>query len=472
VTSAPRLRPGAPARRRRRCRLAVAAALAAASCSGPTLAPDATVQVTTLDRCPGAAGARDRLTVWQPFVGDGGIVQRQVIDEAVAGYRAGHPEVDVVIEAVEPREQVARLSALPPDEAPDLVLAETTDLARLADSGRTVPAQPCLEAVGGPLPERFWPSVRRAWTAQGQLWAVPWAASVPVLWYNQLRLRAADQAVPTTRAELEAALVHLHDRAGRPDMRYDLDLAFVLAERWSAQRGQPLFDRDAAGRPRAHLDRPEVLDDLLWLRDLDRRGLIMSPGADAGTDDVLALADQAEPTTLAVHTSTGVGYALWLMDRGMLDPDLGGLAPVPAPGPAARSEPLPEGYAFVLMAGPHADPRRATTLAAALAQPAVQAAMAARTGLAPVVPGVEREPPLADALVRRPPLRVALDAVARAAAPEGTDPVRPGPYGDLRQIVIDAYRAMLGPGDAATALHGAQQAATRLLERYESAHGR
>jgi ABC-type glycerol-3-phosphate transport system substrate-binding protein len=467
--------PSAPSRfrfraRSRRWAHLVAAALMALASGLPAGAEPA--RATAPGPCAGPARPGARVVLWHPFVDHD--VHRRALDDGLRAFRATHPQVTVDAVPVEIEKLAARLGVVPPRDAPDILLAPNGDLARLADSGRTLAAEPCLRALGGPRPDRFWPAIRRAWTTQGRLWAVPYAASVPLLWFNSGRLAAAGQTVPATGAQLDAALRAVGARTGRPAMRYDLELAFVVAERWSAQRGTPLVDRDADGHPRVHLDRAGVRDALVWLRNLDRDGIIASFGGDASADDVSALMVPTESAALAVETSATTGAARQLVEEAKLDLALGGLAPMPPPDAARAPEPAPDGLGFVLVDGPGTDPRTAATLAAFLAEPGPQAAMAAMSGYVPTVRGAPDEPVLADVLRRFPPMRVAIDALTTATPPpdDGRDPVRPGTHGELRTTVIDAYRRLLRGGDPEAVLADSQRTAQRQLDLYERAHGR
>lgn len=466
--NAPVPRPSRP-RRRSLAAALVLVTVDLACAVNPTGGPDSLVDAAAPPRCDGRSGTAGRVVLWHPFT-EGR--QRQALDGALAAYRRDHPDHPVDAVAVDAQDEAGRLGDAHPREAPDALVITEADLPRLVDSGRTFPAEACLPAAGGPAPERFWPAVRRAWSAQGRLWAVPLTASVPVLWVNRERL--GGRPVPTTRAGLAATLDGLHHAGGGPALRYDLELAFILAERWSAARGAPLTDRDAQGHPRVHLDGAGVRDDLVWLRDLDHRGLIASYGSDASGDDLVALATPSDTAALAVQSSASAGEALARIEAGTLDPSLGELAPLPRPGPGATGpDPPPEGIGLVLTTG-HADPAAAADLAAYLSRPSTQAAMAAAAGTVPAVRGAEAEPALAGAFRRYPSLRVAFDAVTGDHGdPDPPDqPVRIGPYGELRRTVIDAYRRILHDEDPATVLRDAQAIASQQLALYESAHGR
>jgi ABC-type glycerol-3-phosphate transport system substrate-binding protein len=421
--------------------------------------------------CDSAARRRDHLILWHPFVDDD--IHRQSFTAGLDAYRIAHPGTTVEAHAYPVESLAARLGMASADDAPDAILVSDDDLPRLADSGRTRPAQECLAAVGGPAPDRFWPASRRAWTARGQLWAVPYAATVPLLWFDQRRLAAAGLDVPRTRGELGTALARLRQMTGRAAMRYDQELAFILADRWSRQRGHPLVDRDAAGRAHVHLDTPGVRADLLWLRDLDRAGLVASTGSDASADDLLALMEPDGPA-LAVQSSAAAGPALRMIEDGRLDPRSGGLAALPRPGPAPAAEPPVSGYGFVLVSGNGHDARTATALAAFLADPARQADLAAVAGFMPTVRGAEAEPALVEAVRRNPPLQVPLDLVTTTAEPvaDGGEAVHPGTWNEVRTTVIDAYRRLEDGDDAGAVMAQAQAIATRHVELYETAHTR
>jgi ABC-type glycerol-3-phosphate transport system substrate-binding protein len=486
-------RPSAGERKARVGAAVLALAVLAVSCSR-TMTPSAvpTSEASVGDRAPcerresgpsgrgsGEAGPSGRgsgeagpsgshVTVWHPF--EGADRYQQAFAAALAGFQATHP--GTVVDAVAINENlVDRLAGV--SSPPDMLLIDDDDLGRLVDSGRILAAGDCLDAIAAPLAARLWPLVRETWTLRGRLWVVPYAAAPDVLWFNAERVASTGRPLPRTRVELEAMLVELAARTGEPAMRYDLEVAYLLIDRWAAQRGRPLVEPGPSGRPgdwHVHLDRVEVIEDVTWLRDLDRRGVIRSTGADRGGDDVRALIDPAGKAGLGVQSSGSLGNALEMADRGELDLSIGGIAPLPVTLDGA-AEPAPGGLGFAIVDHPGTDPHAAAVLAAHLAAPGTQAAMAARTGLAPVVRGSEDEPVLRAAREQLPQLAVPGGLVRAEPAAGGTGVPRPGTTRELRAAVIAAFRSVVHDGvEPDVAMREAQRIAIRQLELYDRLH--
>ena len=410
-------------------------------------------------------------------------IYADVLDEALA---QAEQASGVPVEAVEIEggtgAVVARWREASRDEAPDLVLL-TEDWARVAlDGGLTAPVDDCVRRAGVDL----LPAVEASYTIDGELRAVPFLASAPVLIYDRNDLAAAGVAPdepPRTLEGLRATCERVIDAEAAAsclalDVGTDSGGSWYVHQ-WQAQLGQAVVEpgNGREGEPATNVrwDAPGIADRLAFLQDLVADGLAVQVGPNEDNQDDLALLVDAEaPVTMTLHTSASLGPLLEASADGAF-PGVD-LAVAPFPGPAPGEGTLVGGSALWVVAdedGGEASPRTvsAARLAAELATAGPQATMAAGTGYAPVTPAALDDPDLQDAWRRLPGLRVAYDQLRSVEpTPAALGPLV-GPAHELREALAAATTAILAGADPVNELAEAAAQADALLAAYADTQG-
>lgn len=403
----------------------------------------------------GTSSSAREITIWHTYSS----VYLDIFHSLVDRFEAAHPDVRIRDEKFDGAEQLEkRLRSKSPEQSPDIVLAPEFSVRRFADSGFFVDAEGCLRGAGVPLAALL-PVVRRTWTLDNRLWAVPVNVSAPLLFYNRKLFAAAGIAEPPRdRAALEEASRKLVSAGARSGLVVDDNMALWIGEQWAAQRGVPLFP---AGTPPA---RSAVADDFSWLVAMEREHLVETVGSNpTGYDDLLLLTTPTQPAGMAIHSSAALGLARVLAERGTVQADDVLVAPMPGPKPGA----LIGGSAAWITARGH-EQATAATFVGFLAGPAQQATFNARGGYLPATPAALTEPELTDAWRRYPQLRVAFD---QAVATPNTEPfslAATGPRRELRDVLKTAMASVEAGQDAAAVVDRAGRDIDALLKAYAS----
>lgn len=426
--------------------------------------------------CSRPAGdmASDHLWVWygvgseyQPKVAD--LLHRFEVERGIP----------VESELVPLSEVEARLRALPEGaRVPDLVLAAEVDVRRLADSGAFLPAEGCLELIGSSLDRELLDVARLTWSLDGELWAIPFNLSTPLLYYNRhLLAEAGLYEPPQTIADVAAATRMLTASGSSQGLVFDQNLIVWVAEQWPARQGQPLIGQ-VGQEAFAHLDAPELIADLSQLRDLVNEGAATYVGTNpSGAEDLMLLLSEQRPGAMVPHTSGSLGATIEVARGVGVSTDDYAVGPLPAPTRVGASDrdvawmhgsgALAGGAAWWVTARGNADPAVAVSLAAFLASPRQQAELARTTGYVPISPTATLDPALTERWSAHPQLEVPYDILAAVPDDQVFAGPQVGPRREIRALVIRAFDRILAGEEPAEALRAARLGAEQLLRAYQ-----
>jgi sn-glycerol 3-phosphate transport system substrate-binding protein len=380
-----------------------------------------------------------RMIIWETLGGD---EATRWFDSAVDRFNAEQDVIRLETRRFEggSEQLLSVLSATPPDQWPDLVLAQPQALRRLVDSGRVVPPSECgdVEAVMGSL----LPVVEAAFEFDGVLQAVPFGVSTPILLFDAAEFRAAGldpQSPPLTLRAVGEASRQIVDSGASPFglVVYDWFGGF-LVNQGSAQR-RDLVTRPDNGRRRGPtevvFDTPENLAAIEWMVDVvDDQGGVYIGGIPTGLENLLKIVDPDRGGTMTIQTSASLGDLLVILEGGSFPGVELGVGPMP--GPASGG--LVGGNGFWMI--DHGDPARlraAYDVMSWMVGTPQLAEFIAATGYVPPSMQVAAEPSVVERWKAYPQLRVGYDQLAQLESSVATA----GPvYGPSVEVDYAFYR--------------------------------
>jgi sn-glycerol 3-phosphate transport system substrate-binding protein len=476
--------------------IGVAALLLAAACSDPPtsggdqtragVGEDGALPECPLDALDEATGPTE-VTLW--YGGIGGET-KATMETMVADFNASQDEVELVAsDQGQSYEEVFRkfesAASADPDQLPDVVLLENTQLQVLADSGLVLPAQACMEAADYPITD-IEPAVRSAFSVDDVFY--PGYANVTsmVLYYNKAHWAAAGldpEAPPETLDELQEQAQALQD-AGVSPSPLSFKVSHTVFENWLSGEGIDVVDNDNGHdglATAATFDTPEAREALATLQQMNDDGLLnVFSSTEGGIDHYLALATQdssmlIETSGAVVNLSAALAGTLTADELGAdLDPstvDASGLVPGTAsfPGISGAGQAHPGGGGFFLVSSsPPAEQAGGWRFLEFMLQPGNAQAWHTQGSYLPIVKSVQDEPAVQEfweSDVSGVLLKPAVDQLSDA------DPDLPGPligpYIDFADEVQSGIESVLLAGAAPdAALSTAEQNVTASLERY------
>ncbi|KAB1657451.1 MULTISPECIES: ABC transporter substrate-binding protein [unclassified Pseudoclavibacter] len=158
-----------------------AAGLGLAACSGPSVGAAGTTQADTTDWSK--VTPADKITWWSNHPGKSQDIENQLI----AKFNEKHPEIQVeLVTAGKDYDEVAAKfqAASSGDNIPDLVIASDVWWFRYFINGQLLPLDGVLSQVGTELDD-YNATLLGDYKYQDQLWALPYARSTPLFYYNK-----------------------------------------------------------------------------------------------------------------------------------------------------------------------------------------------------------------------------------------------------------------------------------------------
>lgn len=408
-----------------------------------------------------------------------GSIREQALTDLVGEFERANPHVDVRLEhdaggygALADRWRDQR-----PAQRPHLTLLRQPASGRFIDGGQTLAPGDCLRAT---VPDLL-PAVEAAWSAGGELRAVPFGVSTPVLMYNRSLFAAAGldpDDPPATLDEVHDAARVMVD-AGVAGKGLVFDTAADSNAEWLVEH-VPAQAGDVALEPGNGRRRPAervawrdgtAVEVLAWLQGMLDEGLAVSVGRNTrGTENFYRAVQAGSYVAMTFHTNASLVELLAILDTGFIENVDLGVAPLPGPGGGGAGS-LAGGSAFWLTADkPDRETAAAWRLVEFLASPPVQARWAAATGYVPISRSATTLEPLRSTWAQTPELRVAYDVLAaQGASPVEAGPLA-GPQPEIHELLALALDDVVAGDDPGEALAGAADDADRLLAAYNASH--
>ena len=458
---------------------------------GETLPPfDTTIAPTTtaalldsLPDCPtdalASATGPINLTFWHGMNGPNSDELQKLTDS----YNAGQSKVNVTLIEATYESTIDKYLQSGQASRPDLVQMPEYMVQTIIDTQSVVPVEACLKASGYDT-SAFLPTVLDGWATQGVHWAMPFNISNPVLFYNKKTFTAAGldpEKPPVSLDDLRADSQAIVD-SGAAKYGIALDTGFDSGggwyiEQWFAKAGEFYTDNQNGRSARA----TKVLYNnaagqslLTFMQSMLTDGLAVNVGDNtSGFDDLLKLADNAEPAAMTIATSAAIGPVITVLGGGQFpqitNADVGVAA---MPGPDGKPGALVGGAAlWVVDTGDDARTAATWDFVTYLTQAQQQSTWASATGYVPVRTDALTLDPLKTTLATDPRFKVPYDQLlASPDAPTSAGPIV-GPLREVRSVTAQAVAAIFGGADVATSLAAAAQQADALIADYNARNG-
>ena len=449
-----------------------------------SIAPTTTAALLdTLPNCPTAALANAtgpvQLTFWHGMNGPLADELQKLTD----AYNASQPKVRVTLIQGSYEQTIDKYLQSGQQSRPDLVQMPEYMVQTMVDSGSVVPVDACIKDSGFDT-SPFLPTVLDAWATQGVRWAMPFNISNPVLFYNKKMFAAAGldpDKPPVSLEELRAdsqAIVS----SGAAKYGLSLDSGFDSGggwyiEQWFAKAGQFYADNQngrAARATKVLYDNPTGRSLLGFMQSMITDGLAFDVGDNAGgLDNLLKLADNAEPAAMTIATSAAIGGVLAVLNSGQFpqitNDDLG-IGPMP--GPDGKPGALVGGAAlYVVDSGDDVRTAASWDFIKYLTEAQQQSEWSSATGYVPVRADALTVDPLQTTYATDPRFKVPYDQLSSSPdAPTSLGPIV-GPLREVRTVTAQGVAAIFGGADVAATLTNAAAQADALIADYNSRNG-
>jgi sn-glycerol 3-phosphate transport system substrate-binding protein len=473
----------------------VAAALVAAACSEPPttgsgtaveIGPGAQLPDCPLDALEEATGPVE-VNLWY-----GGLQgsTKATMEAIVAGFNASQGQVRLTAnDQGAAYDEVFRkyesASSSSPDQLPDLIYLEDTQLQVMIDGGQVLPAQACMEAAGNELTD-IEPVARSKYTVGDVLYPGYMNVSTPVLYYNKAHWVKAGldpNDPPQTLDEIETQARALKD-AGVSEKPLSFKADRWFFETWLTGIGEDIVNNGngrEAPATEATFATPAAGELVGRLKEMTDTGLL-NPFADTegSIDHYLALATQQ--SSMLIETSTasatiadalganltaaeaGTDFDASVLDKAELVP-----ADAAMPGIESAGKVFPTGGAFyILNTSEPAQQAASWKFLEFMLQPEIAKVWHLNGGYLPIVKAVEDDPQV-QAFWRDDLAGTLLHTAVEQLSDADPDLPGPliGPYVDEALAIENALDAVLFDSqDVDESLARAQDEVTQSLERY------
>jgi sn-glycerol 3-phosphate transport system substrate-binding protein len=226
------------------------------------------------------AGMAQTPTHVQLWYGLGG-AWGQVVQDLVKQFNASHPQIQVDAAFQGDYYQVVQklMAAYAGGATPDIVQAVDTSVPQLAAAHALADLTGFVRGADGLDMKNFIPALLPNGFYKGQMYAVPFNRSTPVLYYNKAMYRAhniADPTMPLSWTQFQATAQQLTQREGGRVSVYGfetpVDYWFWESLLWSA--GGAVFDPKET---RATFDSPVGVETVNWWKQMTDAGIMKAP---------------------------------------------------------------------------------------------------------------------------------------------------------------------------------------------------
>jgi sn-glycerol 3-phosphate transport system substrate-binding protein len=437
----------------------------------------------TLPNCPTdalatATGPVD-ITFWHGLNGPVGEELQKLAD----AYNSSQSKVRVKLIQASYEQTIDKYLQAGQGSRPDLVQMPEYMVQTIIDSQSVVPVGACLRSSGYDT-SAFLPTVMDNWATQGVQWSMPFNISNPVLFYNKKMFVAAglDPEKPPVSLEDMRADSEAIVKSGAAKYGIALDSGFDSGggwyiEQWFAKAGEFYADNQNGRSARA----TKVLYDnatgqslLTLMQSMIHDGLAFNVGDNTGGfDNLLKLADPAEPAAMTIATSAAIGPVINILGGGQfpqITADDVGVAAMP--GPDGKPGALVGGASlWVVDTGDDVRTAAAWDFITYLTAAQQQSQWSSATGYVPVRTDALTLDPLKTTLATDPRFAVAYDQlVSSPDTPTSVGPIV-GPLREVRTVTAQGVAAIFGGADVASTLATAAQQADALIADYNSRNG-
>lgn len=355
-------------------------------------------------------------------------------------------------------------------ELPDLVQLQDTDTQGAIDTTSFEPVQSCINGFAYKSGDIL-PRALAYWNVDKTQWAMPFAVSGPVLYYNKLAFQKAGLTAdepPSTLPELVADAKILKQR-GLGGMGLVLDPWHL--ETWLATDNQLFVDNNngrTARATKAVFDGPTATKTFSELDELVSSGdaATNSPQGASEYDNLLGVG--SGKYSMTIDTSAALGTIQQVLATGQypnVELGVGAFPKFDANSPGGVE---PGGSAlWISKRSPVSKQAAAWEFIAFLDSTASQATWSAGTGYIPLRASSAQSALIQKLWAKNPAFKVAYTQLTGGLQSYATAGGAVGPYDDVRTAIANAEASMFVHGiSPATAIANASSAADKLIQTY------
>ncbi|HEY6427746.1 MAG TPA: extracellular solute-binding protein [Acidimicrobiales bacterium] len=359
-------------------------------------------------------------------------------------------------------------------QLPDAVMLEDQRTQEAIDTQSFLPVQSCMNAAKYPTSD-YLPRPLAYWKVNGVQWALPFAVSAPILYYNQNAFQKAGLSPsnpPTTLSEMVADAQML--KASGSGMGLVLDPWHL--ETWLASANQLFVNNQNGRKARATKGvfntaiAVSIFNQLKQLVTSGDATTNPSSGPDA-FDNLLGIGSGKYGMT--IETSAALGTVTALLAQGQYSSVKLGVGPFPIYSTAVRGGIEPGGGGvYISNKVPPLDQAAAWTYLSYLLNTQSVATWAAGTGYTPVRKSSTQTATIQHLWATQPGYKVAYNEINVGANTPATSGSVIGPYSDVRTDVLNAEISMYTGGvSAANAVKTAESNVNNTISNYNSRLG-
>ena len=359
-------------------------------------------------------------------------------------------------------------------QLPNVVQLQDSDTQGAIDTGSMLPVQSCMKGFNA-SPGDLLPRALSYWKVQGTQWAMPFAVSGPVLYYNKLAFQKAGldpSAAPKTLTELVTDAKILK-AAGQGGFGLKVDSWYVESELGLANQ---LFVNHENGR--SGLATASTVGGSAALATFTAFNQMVAAGT-AGTnsvggtdvyDNLLGIA--SGKYAMSIDTSASLGTIVSLISQ---YPNLQlGVAPLPSVQNTPTGGVEPAGSAlWISKKSSPAEQAAAWEYISFMDSATSQATWSVSTGYVPLRTAAAQSATVQNAWAKEPGFKVAYTQLTSGAVSPASAGGLVGPYDSVRTAIQDAENSMFVHNvSPSTALAAAQVAATKVISDYNQRFGK
>jgi sn-glycerol 3-phosphate transport system substrate-binding protein len=370
------------------------------------------------------------------------------------------------------------LTSMRSGDVPALVELADVDTEVIVDSGGATPVQEFVDAEKYDLSD-FDEKAVQYYTVDDNLYAMPFAIAVPMLFYNKIPFREVGldpDKPPLTLDDVRAYSEKLYKVDGSGNVvrsGISLDIQAWYLDLTLAEHGD-LYVNNNNGRDgratEAVFNGPTGQAFFRWWDEMVDSGLAFNVGRNpTGADTFMAVA--AGRAGMTVGSSQALRSLLDVLEAGVQGVEMG-VGPFPGVAGGTGEPGIFSRALWIMNKRPEAEQQAAWQFARWLAEPEQQAELFAGSGYLPVRVSAYDLEPSQQVLAKYPYYRVPVDLfVGTPSTPAKLGP-RIGPFSKVREIVAQALEEMVvGGKDPVQALDDAAESATKELQDYNQRLG-
>jgi sn-glycerol 3-phosphate transport system substrate-binding protein len=370
------------------------------------------------------------------------------------------------------------LTSMRSGDVPALVELADVDTEVIVDSGGATPVQEFVDAEKYDLSD-FDEKAVQYYTVDDNLYAMPFAIAVPMLFYNKIPFREVGldpDKPPLTLDDVRAYSEKLYKVDGSGNVvrsGISLDIQAWYLDLTLAEHGD-LYVNNNNGRDgratEAVFNGPTGQAFFRWWDEMVDSGLAFNVGRNpTGADTFMAVA--AGRAAMTVGSSQALRSLLDVLEAGVQGVEMG-VGPFPGVAGGTGEPGIFSRALWIMNKRPEAEQQAAWQFARWLAEPEQQAELFAGSGYLPVRVSAYDLEPSQQVLAKYPYYRVPVDLfVGTPSTPAKLGP-RIGPFSKVREIVAQALEEMVvGGKDPVQALDDAAESATKELQDYNQRLG-